>query len=239
MVTMRFFMTVIPGKDRRAFTLIELLVVIAIIAILAAILFPVFAKAREAARATSCKSNLKQLGNAFTMYVQDYDELYPGSWFGSGYAAGSGYTWRIAVFPYVKNVGVYQCPSAPKSTLPWDGSPAFSANEWNGTCAYGFNQIHWTGGSPTQLSGQALASINAPADTITLAEVENAKDQVAYQANTLDYNYGASNPVSSRRHSDGSNFLWCDGHVKFNKPDSVREPLATGGGTDFSYWSVE
>src|SRR5688572_32759700 len=100
------------GLGRRAFTLIELLVVIAIIAILAAILFPVFAKAREAARATQCKSNMRQLSTAIAMYVQDYDELYMLR--SSPFVAGVGYHWGYAVQPYVKNFGLHQCPSNPR-----------------------------------------------------------------------------------------------------------------------------
>src|SRR6185437_13395421 len=97
---------------KRAFTLIELLVVIAIIAILAAILFPVFAQAREAARKTSCASNLRQLGLGMSMYQQDYDEKFPGWSWGAEHSGGSdpandgvGF-WHSAIFPYVKNTGL-------------------------------------------------------------------------------------------------------------------------------------
>ncbi len=98
-------------RSRRAFTLIELLVVIAIIAILAAILFPVFARAREKARQASCLSNVKQMGLAALMYAQDYDEMVvpgeiriPGAqrWMGEG----------GLLLPYVKNVQIFRCPSA-------------------------------------------------------------------------------------------------------------------------------
>src|SRR5438105_7702930 len=113
----------------RAFTLIELLVVIAIIAILAAILFPVFAQAREAARKASCSSNLKQLGTAWTMYVQDYDEqigqannpagphdcpTMPGR---SQYGGWEGNILR----PYIKNTKVFVCPSVPGQSLNQGG----------------------------------------------------------------------------------------------------------------------
>jgi len=96
------------GARRRGFTLIELLVVIAIIAILAAILFPVFAQAREAARKATCTSNMKQLGTAVMMYVQDYDEIYPPSQLPSSNPSVS---WPSLLFTYVKNEGVFVCPS--------------------------------------------------------------------------------------------------------------------------------
>jgi prepilin-type N-terminal cleavage/methylation domain-containing protein/prepilin-type processing-associated H-X9-DG protein len=111
-------------KVRRGFTLIELLVVIAIIAILAAILFPVFAQARAAARKTSCLSNLKQLGTGMMMYTQDYDEKFPSWNWGffcnggnAGQARDSSAFWTAAILPYVKNTGVYRCPD---DILTWN-----------------------------------------------------------------------------------------------------------------------
>jgi len=111
-------------RSRRAFTLIELLVVIAIIAILAAILFPVFAQARARARAISCTSNLKQIGTATSMYVQDYDETYPCGWGNTPGGAYDGFmVWRVVLQPYIQrygnptniydsrgNFGVFICP---------------------------------------------------------------------------------------------------------------------------------
>src|SRR5580693_8128011 len=114
------------STNKRGFTLIELLVVIAIIAILAAILFPVFAQAREKARAISCLSNLKQIGTANLMYVQDYDETYyQNLWPGGCPAAQTGYwtdsiqlglgiqpqeLWPVLLYPYVKNGQLFSCP---------------------------------------------------------------------------------------------------------------------------------
>lgn len=98
----------IPDHLRRAFTLIELLVVIAVISIIAAILFPVFATAREKARQTSCASNLRQLGVAFQAYTQDSDEKLPAGAGGSSSLDGT--RWAGPVFPYVRAVGIFQCP---------------------------------------------------------------------------------------------------------------------------------
>ena len=103
------------SRRRGAFTLIELLVVIAIIAILAAILFPVFAQAREKARQTQCLSNTKQLGLGISQYIQDYDETLPmGGWTDP---SGSVDRWFEMVYPYVRNVGVFVCPSETRTSI--------------------------------------------------------------------------------------------------------------------------
>ena len=105
---------------RPAFTLIELLVVIAIIAILAAILFPVFAQARDRARMSACLSNMRQLGSSLMMYAQDYDETLPYIRFHGVGACPKGagcYVWKNAVQPYLKNLDVLACPSNPYSRV--------------------------------------------------------------------------------------------------------------------------
>jgi prepilin-type N-terminal cleavage/methylation domain-containing protein/prepilin-type processing-associated H-X9-DG protein len=105
-----------PPSRKRGFTLIELLVVIAIIAILAAILFPVFARAREKARQTACMSNMKQLGTATLMYVQDYDGFYPMRYGGAcppDCESNKQRSWKNMLLPYIRNHGIFKCPSNP------------------------------------------------------------------------------------------------------------------------------
>lgn len=132
------------GTRHTGFTLIELLVVIAIIAILAAILFPVFAQAREAARKTSCLSNSKQLGLGVMMYVQDYDETYPTNnwdgaplgltdtvWGNAGATAPVIWRWPWAVAPYIKNRQIFVCPSDPlQGKGGWQGYTTDSTDCW-------------------------------------------------------------------------------------------------------------
>ena len=166
--------------NRRGFTLIELLVVIAIIAILAAILFPVFAQAREKARSTSCLSNVKQLGLGMMMYSQDYDELYPlsvatygASYFLGGYSVPAGWdnpvdaafeaasnaTWANSVQPYLKNYNILACPSAEKRDIGWSvgqrKEPSYVSYAYNGIL-HGFSQ----------------AGVIAPANVIMFSEMQ-------------------------------------------------------------------
>jgi len=152
----------------KAFTLIELLVVIAIIAILAAILFPVFATAREKARQTQCLSNMKQLGLAFIQYGQDYDELLP---LGTDTTI-DGMGWTPQVYPYIKSVAVYACPDDQFQPGAWEmavnGCSAANAAKMNAV-SYSYNiDIMWNyAGSPYG----NLSKFNAPSVTVLLTEM--------------------------------------------------------------------
>src|SRR4051794_30833259 len=158
-------------SNRRGFTLIELLVVIAIIAIFAAILFPVFAQAREKARQATCQSNLKQIGTAFSMYLQDYDESFPNT--GAEYL-WTGRFWRWPLKPYLgynrqqtnvsdplqssgSDAHILVCPSDPTAKAQWDStSYAYSSAFYHTP-----EQVNKKQGLPT--TTQSLAAVQYPA----------------------------------------------------------------------------
>jgi len=178
-----------PGK-RSAFTLIELLVVIAIIAILAAILFPVFAQARDKARQASCLSNLKQIGTATMMYVQDYEETFPHrSW--NGGAGGcydpatlgvsgastpfcSSLTWFAQIAPYLKNTGVYACASAPGPSRNFGKTSGsytvpLQVNYGINDAIYSYTPNDFSAGAPNA-GPVPMADITMPANTYYVAD---------------------------------------------------------------------
>lgn len=231
------------GKGRAAhgFTLIELLVVIAIIAILAAILFPVFAQAREKARQASCLSNLKQLGLGFEMYKQDYDGMYPINRERTDADPPSSdaeetVAWPELVEPYIKNgkvtdadgnvlytAGVYHCPSDSGKA-----GPSYSVNAW-----FEF--------------GLSESAINRPSESVVLAEKDGTIGEehfvwwmspwptwplaqntpikpVEPAINAINGNSPEEEQeagVKTRRHSDGSSWLYADGHVKWDRLERV------------------
>jgi prepilin-type N-terminal cleavage/methylation domain-containing protein/prepilin-type processing-associated H-X9-DG protein len=165
------------SSSRSGFTLIELLVVIAIIAILAAILFPVFAQAREKARQTSCVANLRQIGIAITMYVQD-NEGYP--MMSSLSSASPRTRWPDYIYPYTKNEGLFSCPSKPEDveSKAWAHLPATSPLRYGG---YGYNYQYLgnsrlaTATSPNLPFGALDSDIGLPAETIALSDTTGAR----------------------------------------------------------------
>lgn len=155
-------------KNRNGFTLIELLVVIAIIAILAAILFPVFAKVREKARAISCLSNMKQLGLAVTQYTQDYDETEP-----NGYNAWGAETgWANQIFPYVKSVGAFACPD--DSSIGNQSVGEVKSTSYGLNSNFGINPYPATRNAQDPSQAQTLSAFGAPSNTVMLFEIANA-----------------------------------------------------------------
>jgi prepilin-type N-terminal cleavage/methylation domain-containing protein/prepilin-type processing-associated H-X9-DG protein len=249
----------------RGFTLIELLVVVAIIAILAAILFPVFAQAREKARSASCQSNLKQNGAALMMYAQDFDERFPvaapGASGTDGNCAVMGFRGSWAgwpgnlYYPYTKNTSIYSCPSKPNfigvnrsnnggPVVPAGTQPGCNAANCCATAvywaaSYSYN-YRWAYNRP-------VSDLFAPAELFVIADGGTAwwdcqaistcgiwaqRDICWYHARTgRPYRAGmvcAANcnntgcPNNTSWHNDGNNYLYADGHVKWNKWDQLK-----------------
>jgi len=211
-------------NSKRAFTLIELLVVVAIIALLAAILFPVFARAREKARQASCTSNLKQLGLGFIQYEQDYDEMTPpvmsgacvanpifGSFTNNNDNAGGNCTgatphavgWADVIYPYVKSMGVYYCPDLNFQTNTSYGMNGFFGQPkdytWGGFCGWtniSGSQQRWAGNC-----GTLISVVKRPSEIILLSEYGN---QVSNGSFAYLRNYGNAIPIPGDMNEDWS-----------------------------------
>ena len=214
---------IVSGRTAPAgFTLIELLVVIAIIAVLATVLVPVFAQAREKARQTACLSNLKQVGMAWLMYAQDYDEgycpitytqttpVFQTIYWCTGTDPGTS-AWnpsRGLLYPYLKNQFVQDCPSAANIVMG------------NFPVAYGMNRgVHRFEPSVADYVPETLADAERPAETIVLADASSwnmAQNQLTRAP--LFYGPSSNFPYVHGRHSGMANVVWFDGHAKAMAP---------------------
>jgi prepilin-type N-terminal cleavage/methylation domain-containing protein/prepilin-type processing-associated H-X9-DG protein len=228
-----------PKSKSSGFTLIELLVVIAIIAILASILFPVFGRARENARRSSCQSNMKQIGLGVLQYVQDYDEKYPSGTTTVGGARGRG--WAGQCLPYIKSSQIFVCPSDTKTP---NNNPQISY-AYNSAIPYPING--W--------SGPSIAAFNASSRTVIVFEVTNCtwnpdtdlaspyspvgngflgnnilpggtRYATGYMASSGGSTTTTEYDAPTGRHLDMSNFLFVDGHVKALRGEKVSAGLA-------------
>ncbi len=246
---------------KKGFTLIELLVVIAIIAILAAILFPVFAQAREKARQASCLSNMKQIGTAIVLYIDDYDETDPKARSTAGVPNNC---WEGEIYPYVKNVNMYYCPSyytKNDPSLPLEGFG--NSQLWNVMASgYGANA------APNGPFGEGEGGYNA----LTLAEIKSSANLVAVLEFGNFFTYGsgsfgwvglwgyylpgsglagatpnasylpagssAYNDFMRGRHNAGINVTYADGHAHYEKCVTVWnwQSLTSNNPMDNSTW---
>ena len=251
------------SHHQRAFTLIELLVVISIIAVLSAILFPVFARARENARRASCLSNLKQIGLGFMMYVQDYDERFPAAFTrtpqtppdGASWA-GSTWYWQQLIYPYTKSDQIYMCPSAPKTVTSGLYTMNYGVNELIAVGNQTAENIPGSGEMGMPYPTIALAAINRPSDTYLAMDSGAYVMYPHYALNPYQYYYlpgvhattgvecksATSNYIDDcqgeGRHFDGENVAFADGHVKWLKSVMlVKEAQKYSDASSVSAWN--
>jgi len=206
-------------SGNKAFTLIELLVVIAIIFILAAILFPVFARARENARRASCMSNLKQIGLGILQYTQDYDERYPVAQENGTPREIVG--WADAAQPYIKSLQVYQCPSDSSHVSPNPANIGYT-DYWYNYMLSGTNQSELSSPSLTILNGDGNGIVGKAYYYYNGCEVNSNLSDITCSA-TTPYITMKSSYQSGLfgRHLEGINYSFADGHVKWLKGSIV------------------
>jgi len=200
---------------RKGFTLIELLVVIAIIAILAAILFPVFAKAREKARQSSCLSNIRQLQTAALQYSQDYDEtVLP-----ANIRDYSVHIWTSLIYPYIKNEQIFQCPSSTNHKVSWVGGVD------RGWMSIGEN---WA--FTLDAGVRSMSEVTNPSQAVQFADTLNGDAALGYRG--YEFQSTATCDVFegfSSRHNSGANLGFMDGHAKWLSKGAIngRQGIST------------
>jgi len=223
-------------RRAQGFTLIELLVVIAIIAILAAILFPVFAQAREKARQTPCLSNQKQIGTALMMYAQDNDEYLPVRYGAIDPVDGHQISWKDMLVPYIKNMGVYKCPSNPTAQkMDFAGAETADKAIFPGGYSMWLPDA-WLSGQIGHGAGypQALAGVEQPASSLIILETSwRFPDTGPYlgYSEPAPSNDPAITPGPSSWNSGHSkkkgNIIYMDGHAKYR---GLKETFNETGG---------
>ncbi len=211
---------------RRAFTILELLIVLGIVAVLAAIIFPVFARARQNARRASCQTHLKQIGLGMMQYARDYDEKMPLS------LTVQGETWVDILHPYIKSDAVFLCPN--------DLTPFPLPNPYRRRTSYALNQLYahiprerlfsTPGSGPHSIN---LAKIQSPAGTIAAGDSSDylqvtmapRSTSVALALNAAPPSFGDGGKLGRfvGRHLDGTNWLFLDGHVKWHSLGNITQ----------------